>query len=413
MRPLRHPCALRRARRAGIALAVAVTALTIGAGPTAAPAGAAPPPLPAPDSHGLTLNGWWEVHPWVPASQPRLIDAEVTTDAIFEPVGSGPDTTVAIRFRVYLPANYDPERATPYPVLYLLNGGGGDFQGWSLVTELFGGDLKATLANVMDPNPTDATPGTPFPGIVVMPEGGLAGWYADWFGGTLGNFAPHWETFHIDELVPWVDANLNTSGTRSGRAIGGLSMGGTGALRYAARHSDVFSAVGSFSPGTDLTRPWAQQIVGDSLVSAGATIGVGGIVQPSFRVDPAKSHLQRVETVFGPAVGGDWPTQNPMAMIDDYQAFDGRFGLYSGQSTGAYADDGEGELGVAVEDFHDELDDAGVDHRYCAGPGNHGWAFWKRDLADFVNYVYGSAWTTRCTLNAGWDEDYEVTPRTP
>ena len=89
-----------------------------------------------------------------------------------------------------------------------------------------------------------------FDGIVVMPAGGRAGWYSDWPGRTDGNFAPLWETFHVHQLVPWVDANFNTSGTRSGRAVAGLSMGGYGALRYAGRHPHLFSAVGAFSAGT-------------------------------------------------------------------------------------------------------------------------------------------------------------------
>ena len=52
-----------------------------------------------------------------------------------------------------------------------------------------------------------------------------------------------WETFHIDQIVPWVDANLRTIRSRAGRAIAGLSQGGFGALSYAARHPDLFTSV--------------------------------------------------------------------------------------------------------------------------------------------------------------------------
>ena len=38
--------------------------------------------------------------------------------------------------------------------------------------------------------------------------------------------------------VPWVDANYRTIAARGRRAIAGLSMGGFGALSYAARHPD-------------------------------------------------------------------------------------------------------------------------------------------------------------------------------
>jgi S-formylglutathione hydrolase FrmB len=80
-----------------------------------------------------------------------------------------------------------------------------------------------------------------------------AGWYSDWKGETDGHFAPQWETYHITQLVPFIDANFNTIKNRSGRAIAGASMGGFGALKYAGRFPGVFSAVGSFSGGTDLS----------------------------------------------------------------------------------------------------------------------------------------------------------------
>jgi esterase/lipase superfamily enzyme len=58
---------------------------------------------------------------------------------------------------------------------------------------------------------------------------------------------PDWETYHIHELIPYVDAHFRTIAKRGGRAIAGLSMGGMGALAYAARHPDLFVAAASFS----------------------------------------------------------------------------------------------------------------------------------------------------------------------
>jgi S-formylglutathione hydrolase FrmB len=49
------------------------------------------------------------------------------------------------------------------------------------------------------------------------------------------------------ELVPWIDATYRTIAARRGRAIAGVSMGGYGALSYAARHPDTFAAAASFS----------------------------------------------------------------------------------------------------------------------------------------------------------------------
>ncbi|HEY8543881.1 MAG TPA: alpha/beta hydrolase-fold protein, partial [Acidimicrobiales bacterium] len=215
--------AVRRALATFVAVSAAATAAVLAPAP---PAGAAPPPLPAPNSHGITLQSWSQVNPFESASVPRLIDATVTTAKIFKP-GTNPSinpTSVPIKVRILLPAGYDPNRAAGYPVLYLLHGGGGGFADWSSSN----GDVKNIVAR------------SPFRGIVVMPEGGRAGWYSNWRGYTDGNFAPQWEDFHVRQLVPWIDANFNTIADRSGRGIAGLSMGGSGTLMYSARFTDVF-----------------------------------------------------------------------------------------------------------------------------------------------------------------------------
>jgi len=54
------------------------------------------------------------------------------------------------------------------------------------------------------------------PDIALNDDGG--GWCTDWYnGGAYG--PPKWETFHIGQVFPWVDANLPTISTREGRAI--------------------------------------------------------------------------------------------------------------------------------------------------------------------------------------------------
>ena len=60
---------------------------------------------------------------------------------------------------------------------------------------------------------------------------------------------PRFETFLVDELVPFVDASFPTGGTRAQRAIVGTSMGGVGALANGFRHPDVWSSVGARSGG--------------------------------------------------------------------------------------------------------------------------------------------------------------------
>jgi len=124
-----------------------------------------------------------------------------------------------------LPVGYDADLCRRYPVLYLLAGVGDTWMDWSRRSDLIA--FARTL-----------------PVIVVMPDGGKgleAGWYSDWADGSR-----QWERFHIDGVVPWVDATYRTLGDGH-RMIAGFSMGGFGAMSYAARHPGLFKAAASFS----------------------------------------------------------------------------------------------------------------------------------------------------------------------
>lgn len=418
-----------RARTLLAAVLITTTVGAAGAGDVAparadtGPPGLPPPPgvpeLPHPDSHGLELVGAAPVEPDAGPGTSRLIDLTVATDELYEPRGpDGPDIDQPATVRVLLPPHYDPDRRRPYPVLYLLHGGGGGYWQWTMPrppVHLPGLDAKEVLDTAMDPDPTDATPGTPFPGIVVMPEGGWIGWYTNWAGGTQGGFAPDWEDFHVGQLVPWVDANFNTNGRRSGRAIAGVSMGGLGALMYATRHPLTFSAVGSFSGPADVRLPLLHQTVSENasgFPGAGASFGFVGLENEDLWItDPPPGDVEgRFRVVFGqPGPRGDWPQRNPMVRPLTFHAFAGKLALYSGQETTTPTDVTEREIGRTNQAFHHVLDSWWVDHRYCAGPGPHSWDYFERDLVDFVNFVYGTPWE-QCTTNPGWEQDWEPEP---
>ena len=384
--------------RGRAALAAAVVAATLGvAAPS--PASAAPPPLPAPNSHGITLSRWTQV-----GFDTRLHDAAVLTDAVF-----GPSMRREVRVRIHLPQGYDASRPTPYPVLYLLHGGAGDWEDWS---------SSGNVRQIVDQSD--------FEGIVVMPEGGLAGFYSDWHGVTDGGFRPSWETFHIDQLVPWVDANFNTGGAGADRAIAGLSMGGYGALRYAGRHPELFSAVGSFSGGTMLANPGLQSIITGAGWQAGAAIGNQltynhGLLDGNYRVnrklpngqiDPNECNQRayRNEAYFGPVATRG--AVDPYAMAAAYNAYDGRMAVYSGDGGDpdySFVDapdcvvggTDERLIGDTNRQFHAELERVGVDHRWCHGDGHHDWEDWRAELANFLQFTYGPA-PAPLTCPNGW-----------
>lgn len=153
---------------------------------------------------------------------PRLTELTLRTPAL-------PDET---KVRVLLPADYATS-GKHYPVLYLFPGGLSDASAW--ITPQAGAAVGGA---------EPATAGLPL--IVVMPEIGRADFCVDWF--NEGKFGPPmWETYHINQLLPWVDGHYRTVADRMGRATAGFSLGGHCSVSYAARHPDLFGATASFS----------------------------------------------------------------------------------------------------------------------------------------------------------------------
>lgn len=170
------------------------------------------------------------VPPLVPTGVTHL-DSRLVELSFADPLTSPP--MAQVRVRILLPGDYASSDIN-YPVLYLLHGAGDTAAAW---TDNADGQqpLEAFTANA--------------PVVIVMPDGGAnldAGWYSDWF--NAGAFGPPmWETFHIEQLIDWVQSNYRVRTDRGGRAVAGLSMGGFGAFSYAARHPDLFCAAFSFS----------------------------------------------------------------------------------------------------------------------------------------------------------------------
>jgi len=100
--------------------------------------------------------------------------------------------------------------------------------------------------------------------LVVLPDAGRFGFYSDWWNGGAGG-QPAWETFHLDEVPALVERDWRASDVR---AALGVSMGGYGALEYAARRPGYFHAVASISGLVAPTSSPGQTI--DALRSLGA-----------------------------------------------------------------------------------------------------------------------------------------------
>ena len=210
-------------------------------------------------------------------------------------------------------------RGRRYPVLYLLHG----FPGRPLAF------LQTVQMGIVDDVLTTEERAQPL--ILVMPFGST-GTFDDqeWVNGIRpGN---GWATFVSRDLVRYVDAHYRTIATARGRAVGGLSEGGYGAINIAVHHPKEFSVVESWS---GYERPdKLQSIFGPKLQLLSAN-------DPRLIVRRAASALRKTGTFF-------W--------------------FYSG-STDRFRKQNAA--------FARELSMLHVPHKYRLVYGGHNWAIWR------------------------------------
>jgi hypothetical protein len=115
-----------------------------------------------------------------------------------------------------------------YPVVYLLHGLPGD-----PLSYVHGADLAQFADQLI------ASGAAPF--IAVIPYAGPATHRG------LAEWAGQWESYLVDNVVPWTDAHLSTIHSPAGRVIGGLSAGGFGAIDIGLRHPSLFGTLESWS----------------------------------------------------------------------------------------------------------------------------------------------------------------------
>jgi len=294
----------------------------------------------------------------VTRSGQRQYDVSVSTAALGRPV----------HIRVLVPANYS-ETHDRLPVLYLFHGTSGRASDW-----------------VDQGNATQATAGLRL--IVVMPDAGFdgdgGGWFTNWVDAKTALGPSRWETFHVDQLIPWVDANLRTIATRNGRAVAGLSQGGFGSMTYAARHPDRFLSAASFSGAPDIDN--------NPAVAAGATTVIAATAVGLDGVGP--------DAMFGPRATNEfnWQGHDPADLADNLRDVDlwlftatGQPGPYDAGAPNAAASGIEFATHESTEGFAQRAQQRGVpfhlvDYIY----GTHTWSYWARDLVEYLPHLMGA-----------------------
>ena len=232
---------------------------------------------------------------------------------------------------VLLPDDYQTSGRT-YPVLYMFHGGADDFRQFDFL------------------GIRDLTAGKPI--IVVMPDGGHAGWYSNPVSSFVG--PRNWETFHIAQLLPWIEANFRTYAEYDGRAVGGFSMGGFGALKYAAKYYGHFASVSAHSGPASLRRDFGLVVHWANITSAVLDLA-GGTVYGAPFWDQAR-------------VSAD----NPVERIESYR--NKRIFLVAGTSPDPlnwFDSVNETQVLAGQREFRERLSDAGIPHESHEVPGGH------------------------------------------
>ncbi len=288
----------------------------------------------APPAHAESLRGAEAIRLLSDQQlDPRLHELTLETPAL-----SGPTSV-----RVLLPDGYDSHPNRRYPVLYLLHGAVDDYRSWTDK-----GDAAAITAGSRL--------------IVVMPDSGPTLGYVNWFNG--GNFGPPaWETYHVDELIPWIDDRYRTVATREARAIAGLSMGGGGAMHYAAKHPDEFVYAAGYSPAVNLRDPAL-------LALNQAYVGPDGTPSPAY--GPYATQEVR------------WHGENALDLAENLRGM--RLALRTGNGMpggefGGTGDPIEESVHRMAVDMDARLTALSIDHVFeDYGNGSHTWPYWQDDL---------------------------------
>lgn len=212
--------------------------------------------------------------------------------------------------------------APPWAVFYLLHGLSDDHTIWTRRTsiERYVGGL---------------------PLVVIMPDGGR-GWYTNAAEGFK------YEDDLIQDIVGFVDRTFPVKAEKSGRAIGGLSMGGYGAVKLGLKHPGLFGSINSHS-------------------------GAVGIFRDEERTRQLSPEFQRI---FGE--DGRGGPEDPFTIVEQMD-----HGLIPPMRLDCGTDD---FLLEQNRSFHAHLDGLHIPHEYEEFPGGHTWDYWDTHVQEAIRF---------------------------
>jgi S-formylglutathione hydrolase FrmB len=274
-----------------------------------------------------------------PAKPPAATDGSRIDYAAMQSAALGRE----LKFAVQLPPSYDKDTKRKFPVLYFLhgmNGNEGEFENRGVAAAINKLREEGKIGEM----------------IIVAP-GGKNSFYLNAKNGE------QYEDAIIKDLIPHIEKTYRTAGTRDGRAIQGISMGGFGALVLAFKHPEMFSSVTAH----------CAAIFSELPNTSGS--------------DRRGQFLARlVGSIFGePADQSFFHANNPMDLADTNAA------VLKKSAMKIYFDVGDQDrygFTQPNKDFAERLTKAGVAHEFHVFPGGHGWEY----MISVAQHSYGFLW---------------------
>lgn len=278
--------------------------------------------------------------------------------------------------QLYLPPSYETAPTRRYPWLIYLHGHDGSERDWVVV---------GRMAQTMDSLVAAGMPEM----VVVMPDGD-DGWWTTAHG--LPDVArcrreapsreggdsycvpwPHYDDYVAVDLLEWAEGRYRLRSERAARGIGGVSMGGYGAISLALRYPERFAAAASHSGVLDpreFAPPAARRRV------------VNGAIPDSLKDRTRRGLARTLDYSFGADTIG-WIGRDPLTLLDRARAR--RAPLPT-----LWADIGTSDVFLdGNRAFRDGLQRRGVALEYAETPGGHDWDFWRSHLPLSLRWLAG------------------------
>ncbi|WP_338357795.1 alpha/beta hydrolase [Yeosuana marina] len=246
-----------------------------------------------------------------------------------------------VRYSVYLPAGYEVS-SRKYPVLYLLHGFGDDETRW-----IQRGNVQAITDQAIEN-------GSAVPMIIVMPDAQKS-WYLN---SEVEEF--RYEDFFIQEFIPFIEEKYDCRTAREHRAISGVSMGGHGAIMFAAKYPDLFSSAAPLSAAI-----WTESRLAE----------LGQKTWDSFfeKVTESKKSDKRINKFTMENFGFFLMESTPVDKL---------------KSIRWYIDCGDNDSFIFGNmSLHELMKDKHIPHEFRVRGGGHNWSYWRNSLPYVLQFV--------------------------